>query len=338
MELRRLVGGMLPRVDISDALLEVQAWTGCFDAYTHISEARARIEDLPISIAAVLVAEACNIGFRPVVKPGVPALTRDRLSHVDQNYVRAETHAAANGRLVDFQAGIELAQAWGGGLVASVDGLRFVVPVATINAAPNPHYFGIRRGATWLNAVNDQYSGIGAIVVPGTVAGRPAQAARSLEAFFELNAEPTEEPGVQPWRLLYAEALYEQGDLEASAAALREGDQSGSPGGSVVSRGLQARIQAPAPHDLRRTCVGFEAKGHGADSGHEAPATVLNSVMEVARAGASIGIPGLYVTGDPGGIDEDAKVGSLKIRIGLGWAKSHVFTTGQCPVMRYHRG
>jgi hypothetical protein len=131
----------------------VHGWTGCFDAYTHISGARARIEDLPISVAAVLVAEACNIGLRPVVKPSVTALTRDRLSHVDQNYVRGETHASANGRLIDFQAGIELAQAWGGGLVASVDGLRFVVPVATINAGPNPHYFGMRRGATWLNAV-----------------------------------------------------------------------------------------------------------------------------------------------------------------------------------------
>src|SRR2546427_3987374 len=169
VQLRRLVGGMLPRVDISDAVLEVHSWTGCCDEYTHISEARARMEDLPISVAAVLVAEACNIGLRTVVKPSVPALTRDRLSHVDQNYVRAETHAAANGRLIDFQAGLELAQAWGGGLVASVDGLRFVVPVATINAGPNPHYFGMRRGATWLNAVNDQYSGIGAIVVPGTV-------------------------------------------------------------------------------------------------------------------------------------------------------------------------
>jgi hypothetical protein len=63
---------MLPRVDISDALLEVHAWTGCFDEYSHISEARARIEDLRISVAAVLVAEACNIGFRPVVKPSVP--------------------------------------------------------------------------------------------------------------------------------------------------------------------------------------------------------------------------------------------------------------------------
>ncbi len=164
VQLRKLARGMLPRVDLPDVLLEVHGWTGCFAEYTHISEAMARIEDLPMSVAAVRVAEACNIGLRPVVKPSVPALTRDRLSHVDQNQVRAETHAAANGRLIDFQAAIELAQTWGGGLVASVDGLRFVVPVATINAGPNPHYFGMRRGATWLNAVNDQYSGIAAIV------------------------------------------------------------------------------------------------------------------------------------------------------------------------------
>ncbi len=88
--------------------------------------------------------------------------------------------------------------------------------------------------------------------------------------------------------------------------------------------------------DAAVDCVGFEARGHGAGAG-EAPATVLNDVMTVARAGASIGIPGLYVTGDPGGIDDNAKVGQLGIRIGLGWAKSHSFTTGQCPVMRYHR-
>jgi glutathione-independent formaldehyde dehydrogenase len=89
--------------------------------------------------------------------------------------------------------------------------------------------------------------------------------------------------------------------------------------------------------DAAVDCVGFEARGHGEGAG-EAPATVLNSVMELARAGARVGIPGLYVTGDPGGIDDAAKVGSLSIRIGLGWAKSHVFTTGQCPVMMYHFG
>src|SRR5262245_3384858 len=89
--------------------------------------------------------------------------------------------------------------------------------------------------------------------------------------------------------------------------------------------------------DAAVDCVGFEARGHGAGAG-EAPATVLNTVMTVAKAGGGVGIPGLYVTGDPGGIDEDAKIGSLRVRLGLGWAKSHYFTTGQCPVMMYHRG
>jgi glutathione-independent formaldehyde dehydrogenase len=82
--------------------------------------------------------------------------------------------------------------------------------------------------------------------------------------------------------------------------------------------------------------VGFEASGHGKGAG-EAPATVLNSIMALTRAGGSLGIPGLYVTGDPGAPDEDAKEGTLKVRLGLGWAKSHSFTTGQCPVLKYNR-
>ena len=89
--------------------------------------------------------------------------------------------------------------------------------------------------------------------------------------------------------------------------------------------------------DAAVDCVGFEARGHGSDAGVERPATVLNSIMHVTRAGGALGIPGLYVTGDPGAIDDNAKIGMLGIRIGLGWAKSHHFTTGQCPVMRYHR-
>ena len=83
-------------------------------------------------------------------------------------------------------------------------------------------------------------------------------------------------------------------------------------------------------------CVGFEARGHG-EGAEEAPATVLNDAMNVTRAGGKIGIPGLYVTGDPGAPDEAAKEGRLGIRIGLGWAKSHMFMTGQCPVMNYNR-
>lgn len=90
--------------------------------------------------------------------------------------------------------------------------------------------------------------------------------------------------------------------------------------------------------DCAVDAVGFEARGHGEHASEEMPATVLNSLMDLTRAGGRLGIPGLYVTGDPGAADDAAKEGSLSIRIGLGWAKSHVFVTGQCPVMKYHRG
>jgi glutathione-independent formaldehyde dehydrogenase len=90
--------------------------------------------------------------------------------------------------------------------------------------------------------------------------------------------------------------------------------------------------------DAAVDAVGFEARGHGSGAEQEAPATVLNTIMDVTRAAGKLGIPGLYVTGDPGAVDDAAKEGSLSIRIGLGWAKSHSFATGQCPVMRYHRG
>lgn len=90
--------------------------------------------------------------------------------------------------------------------------------------------------------------------------------------------------------------------------------------------------------DCAVDCVGFEAHGSGKEADEEKPATVLNQTMEVTRAAGGIGIPGLYVTEDPGAKNDAAKHGNLSIRIGLGWAKSHSFQTGQCPVMKYNQG
>ncbi|HEY2403779.1 MAG TPA: alcohol dehydrogenase catalytic domain-containing protein, partial [Steroidobacteraceae bacterium] len=99
-----------------------------------------------------------------------------------------------------------------------------------------------------------------------------------------------------------------------------------------------AQILGAPEVDCAVDAVGFEARGHGhSGSRAEAPATVLNSLMEVTRAAGRIGIPGLYVTEDPGAADVAAKRGSLSIRFGLGWAKSHSFHTGQTPVMKYNR-
>jgi glutathione-independent formaldehyde dehydrogenase len=98
-----------------------------------------------------------------------------------------------------------------------------------------------------------------------------------------------------------------------------------------------AQILGVPEVDSAVDCVGFEAHGTGTDIHTEAPAVVLNAAMEVTRAGGSIGIPGLYVTDDPGSKDAAARKGALSIRFGLGWAKSHSFHTGQTPVLKYNR-
>jgi glutathione-independent formaldehyde dehydrogenase len=99
---------------------------------------------------------------------------------------------------------------------------------------------------------------------------------------------------------------------------------------------LIAKIVGKPEVDAAIDAVGFEAKAQGKD-GEEAPAIVLNSLMTIVRAAGSIGIPGLYVTEDPGAKDEAGKTGNLKMRFGLGWAKSHRFYTGQTPVLKYSR-
>jgi len=169
LTLRGRVNQRLPLMQLPEVVLEMHAQTNFASAFTHVSEGSVRAENLSLSICAVLIAEACNIGLTPVVSPGNPALTYDRLTWVQQNYVRAETLSRANAMLVNAQSKLTLAHAWGGGEVASADGLRFVVPVRTINAGYNSKYFGVGRGVTYYNFTSDQFSGFNAIVIPGTV-------------------------------------------------------------------------------------------------------------------------------------------------------------------------
>ncbi|WP_433445001.1 Tn3 family transposase [Nonomuraea sp. CA-141351] len=140
------------------------SWTGADQAFISVTGGEARLKDLHVTIAALLVAHGCNVGSTPVIG-SADALKYGRLSHVDQTLLRLATYRAANAVLIDYQASVPLAQAWGGGLVASVDGMRFVVPVPSVYARPNPKYFGRRGGVAWLNMMA---AGLGGKVVAGT--------------------------------------------------------------------------------------------------------------------------------------------------------------------------
>ncbi|MER6400839.1 transposase [Kitasatospora sp. NPDC001603] len=196
---RQLVNGMLPKVDFPELLLEVAELTGLPDAFTHISGAMPTMDDFTTSLCAVWLSEACNVGLTPVVKPDVPALTRARLVQVDQGYFRSENISVANGLFIEAQAKIDVARAWGGGLVASTDGVRFTVPVQSVFAGHSPLYFGLKKkGATWLNVINDQVMGLGGVVVPGTL----------RDSLFILDALHARDGGPKPETVITDTASY----------------------------------------------------------------------------------------------------------------------------------
>ncbi|MGB0906058.1 MAG: Tn3 family transposase [Maricaulaceae bacterium] len=167
--LRTNVQQRLPKIDLTELMLEINAHTGFVSEFSHVSETNSQSDDFNVSMCAVLLAEACNIGFEPLIRGQIPALTRYRLSWVKQNYLRSETLLRANSCLVNHQSTLDLANSWGGGDVASADGMRFVTPIKTLHAGPNRKYFGSNKGITWYNFVSDQYSGFHGIVIPGTL-------------------------------------------------------------------------------------------------------------------------------------------------------------------------
>jgi glutathione-independent formaldehyde dehydrogenase len=97
-----------------------------------------------------------------------------------------------------------------------------------------------------------------------------------------------------------------------------------------------AQITGVPTVDAAVDAVGFEASGHGHPD-EAAPAAVLNSLMDITFVAGGVGIPGLYVTEDPGASNDDSKHGVLKMRFGKGWSKSLHFHTGQAPVLQYNR-
>ncbi len=169
LALRTLVAQRLPRVELPELLLEVQAWTGFASDFTHVNEHGARADDLPMSVCAALLAEARNVGLEPLVRPEVPALTRARLTWIQQNYLRTDTITNANAHLVDAHATLPLTKALGSTELASADGLRFVVPVRSVHAAANPKYFGRGKGVTYINYTSAGSIGFFGFVVPGTL-------------------------------------------------------------------------------------------------------------------------------------------------------------------------
>ena len=96
--------------------------------------------------------------------------------------------------------------------------------------------------------------------------------------------------------------------------------------GDGVDRGIDAV-------GYQATSAGSSAVGGEQD---EVPNAVLNQLIDVVNPTGALGIPGLYVPSDPGGVDENAARGALLINFGRLFEKGLRLGTGQCNVKQYY--
>ncbi|GLU48533.1 glutathione-independent formaldehyde dehydrogenase [Nocardiopsis ansamitocini] len=82
--------------------------------------------------------------------------------------------------------------------------------------------------------------------------------------------------------------------------------------------------------------VGYQARGYS-DPGKEEPAVVLNALVHTVRPTGALGVPGLYLPSDPGGVDEESKHGRLLFEVGKMFEKGLRMGTGQANVKSYNR-
>lgn len=169
IEFKNRVRQLIPKIDLPDLLLEVNQQLALTTCFTHPNDVDVKMRHLDISILAVLLAEACNIGFSPVSKEGAASLKYDRLVYVDHQYLRIDTLSAANKRIINAHRKLKGALSWGDSQMASADGIRYVTPQKSLYSRSNPRYFGRGRGITFYNFVSDQYIGFHGMVVAGTL-------------------------------------------------------------------------------------------------------------------------------------------------------------------------
>lgn len=81
--------------------------------------------------------------------------------------------------------------------------------------------------------------------------------------------------------------------------------------------------------------VGYRGMAPGGD--REEPATVLNQLVQTVRPTGALGVLGLYVSSDPGGVDDNARHGMLLVAIGTLFEKGLRLGTGPTNVKRYDR-
>lgn len=158
-QLQALVTARLPRVELTDLLLEVGGWTNFPEHFEHAGGSQPRTSERLVHLHASVLAQACNFGLHQMGH--VAKLSYDKLAWYTRWYIREETLKQAFTAIVNEQHHLWLSQYWGDGSFSSSDGQRFLTVGKNRLATALPRYFGYGRGITFYTWTSDQYSQFG---------------------------------------------------------------------------------------------------------------------------------------------------------------------------------
>ena len=163
-QLSKKLYSLLPRVKLTDLLLEVDSWTHFTRHMTHASTGHEPTAKEKKALLAALMALGTNIGLTKMAE-ATPEFTYKQLVNASQWRMYDDALNRAQATLVNFQHRLALAFYWGDGTTSSSDGMRVQVGVSSMYADSNPHY-GHGKGTTFYRFVSDQLSSYGVEVIP----------------------------------------------------------------------------------------------------------------------------------------------------------------------------
>lgn len=147
---------MLPRIKLTDLLMDVAHITGFHEQFTHASNNRKPDKEETVIIMAALLGMGLNIGLSKMAE-ATPDLTYKQLANVSQWRMHEDAMSKAQAVLVNFHHKLDLSSYWGDGTTSSSDGMRMQVGVSSLHSDANPHY-GTGKGTTIYRFTSDQFS------------------------------------------------------------------------------------------------------------------------------------------------------------------------------------
>lgn len=162
----RKVYGLLPRIKLTDLLVEVDSWTHFTKHFTHLHSG-AEVEEQVVLLSALL-ADGINLGLTRMAD-AIPGMSFERLAWVADWYIRDETYSKALAEIVNFHTQVPFAAYWGDGTTSSSDGQRFKAGGhRSFNEEINAKY-GKDRSVIFYTHISDQYVPFHVKVINATV-------------------------------------------------------------------------------------------------------------------------------------------------------------------------